>query len=48
MPHSSIKRQVLIWEPKSEPEDRLVKLLRQTAEKAETVSFATGDSGTEH
>ena len=48
MPHSSIKRQMLIWEPKPEPWGRLVKLLRQKAEKAETVYFATEDSRTEH
>lgn len=32
----------------SEPWGRLLKLLQQKAEKAETVSFATEGSGTEH
>lgn len=46
MAHGSIKRQVLICE--SEPRGRLLKLLQQKAEKAETVSFVSEGSGTEH
>lgn len=44
--HSSIKRHVLICE--SEPWGRPLTLLQQKAEKAETVSFATEGSETEH